>query len=66
MTSRLEQAFQKASVLSESEQDALAALILAYLEDDPRWSEAFSSSQDLLAHLTAEARGEYRSGGLAG
>ncbi len=62
MTRLLEQAFQKASALSESEQDALAALILADLEDDRRWSEAFSNSQDLLAQLAAEARAEYRSG----
>ena len=65
MTRLLEQAFQKASALSESEQDALAAVILADLEDDRRWSEAFSSSQDVLAQLAAEARAEYRSGRLA-
>lgn len=34
MTRLLTEAFQRASVLPESEQDALAALILAYLESD--------------------------------
>ena len=62
MTRLLEEAFQKASDLPESEQDALAALILADLEDERRWSEAFSSSQDLLADLASEARAEYESG----
>lgn len=62
MTRLLEQAFQKASALPESEQDALAALILADLEDGRRWSEAFLNSQDLLARLAEEARAEYRSG----
>lgn len=42
--------------------DALAALILADLKDDYRWSETFSSTQDLLAQLAEEARAEYRSG----
>lgn len=62
MTRLLEEAFQKASTLPESEQDALAALILADLEDERRWNEAFSNSQDLLAELAAEARAEYRAG----
>ncbi len=62
MTRLLEEAFQKASALPESEQDALAARILADLEDERRWSEAFSNSQDLLAELAAEARDEYRAG----
>jgi hypothetical protein len=65
MTRLLEQAFQKASALSESEQDALAAVLLAELEDEQRWDEAFSGSQDLLAQMAAEARAEYRSGRLA-
>lgn len=41
MTRLLEQAFQKASTLLESEQDALAARILADLEDERQWDEAF-------------------------
>lgn len=62
MTRLLEEAFRKASELSEAEQDALAASILADLEDERRWSEAFANSQDLLAELAAEARKEYRAG----
>ncbi len=62
MTRLLEEAFRKASELSEAEQDALAASILAELEDERRWSEAFANSQDLLAELAAEAREEFRAG----
>jgi hypothetical protein len=62
VTRLLEEAFRKASELSEAEQDALAASILADLEDERRWSEAFANSQDLLAELAAEAREEYRAG----
>ena len=62
MTRLLEEAFRRASELSEAEQNALAASILADLEDEHRWSEAFPNSQDLLAELAAEAREEYRAG----
>lgn len=62
MTRLLEEAFRKASALPAVEQDAIAASILADLEDERRWSEAFASSQDVLAELAAEARAEHRSG----
>ncbi len=62
MTRLLEEAFRKASALPEAEQDALAASIMADLEDERRWSEAFVCSQDLLAELAAQAREEYRTG----
>jgi hypothetical protein len=62
MTRLLEEAFQRASALPESEQDALAARILADLEDERRWDEAFLNSQDLLAELAAEARAEHQAG----
>jgi len=62
MTRLLEEAFQKASTLPESEQDAIAALILADLEDERRWNETFESSQGVLAELAAEARAEHEDG----
>lgn len=62
MTRLLEEAFRKASALPEAEQDALASAILADLEDERRWREAFAKSPDLLAELAAEAREEYRAG----
>lgn len=62
MTRLLEEAFRRASALPESEQDALAAVILADMEDERRWNEAFTNSQELLAELAAEARAEHQAG----
>jgi hypothetical protein len=62
VTRPLDEALRKAGELSEAEQDALAASMLADLEDERRWSETFANSQDLLAELAAEAREEYRAG----
>jgi hypothetical protein len=62
VTRLLEEAFQKASKLSEAEQNALAASILADLDDERCWNEVFAASQDLLAELAAEAREESHAG----
>ena len=62
MTRLLEEAFRTASTLPEVEQDALAAAILAELEDERRWNQAFAGSQDLLAELAAEAHAEHDAG----
>jgi hypothetical protein len=62
MTQLLEKAFQAAQALPETEQDALAANILADLEDERRWSETFARSPDILSALADEARAEYRAG----
>ncbi len=62
MTRLLEEAFRKATSLPDSEQDALAAAILADLEDERKWTDAFANSQDLLAELAEEARADYRAG----
>ncbi|WP_242062415.1 hypothetical protein [Nostoc punctiforme] len=48
--------------LPATEQDAIAAMILAELEDQRRWDEAFARSPDMLAKLAAEAMAEYRAG----
>lgn len=62
MTRLLEEAFRKASALPDAEQDAIAASILADLEDERSWGDAFAGSQDLLADLADEARAEHRAG----
>lgn len=62
MTRALEEAVRKASELPDDQQDALAALILAEIEDDAKWSEAFANSQDVLERLAQEGRAEYRAG----
>ena len=62
MTRLLEEACRRAQKLPEEDQDALAASILAELEDERRWSKAFMTSPDLLADMAAEARRERAAG----
>lgn len=62
MTDLLEQAIARLKTLPAVEQDAIAAMILEELEDEIRWDKAFTSSQDTLAKLAAEAMTEYRAG----
>lgn len=62
MTHMLEEAFRVANALPESEQDAIAATILAEIEDEQQWAEAFAKSPQTLAELAREALAEHRSG----
>lgn len=62
MTNLLKEAFEKASELPPEEQDAVARLLLAELEDEARWAETFARSQDALARMAGEAREEYLAG----
>ena len=62
MTPLLERAFSAASQLSDAEQDAFASLLLAELESEHRWSQAFANSQDQLAALADEALAELEAG----
>ena len=57
MTELLQQAFDKASKLSESQQDGFARLLLAELDSERRWDELFSlpESDDLLGRLADDA-----------
>ena len=62
MTQLLARAFAAASKLPETEQDAVASLLLAELESEQRWSEAFAASQHQLAALADEALREFEAG----
>ena len=62
MTERLEQAIAQLKTLSTDQQDAIAILILAKLEEEQRWDDSFARSPNLLAKLAAEAMAEHRSG----
>ena len=62
MTERLEQAIAQLQTLSTDQQDAIATLILAELEEEKRWNDSFTRSPNLLAKLAAEAMAEHRSG----
>jgi hypothetical protein len=62
MTQLLQTAYAKIAQLPEADQDAMAALILAELESEERWQQAFEGSQDMLAKLAAEALAEHHAG----
>jgi aspartate/glutamate racemase len=58
MTQLLEQALVKLLQLPESEQDAIASIILDELADEQRWQASFAASQDQLAKLAAKVRAD--------
>jgi hypothetical protein len=64
MTQLMEQAIERASRLSEDEQNAIAAIILREIESDERWDELFArpASVDLLSRMADEAMSEVKSG----
>ncbi len=62
MTPRLVEAFARAAVLPEEEQEELAQLILEMIESDERWDRAFAASQDKLARVADQVRNEIRTG----
>lgn len=62
MTDLLKKAFDAASALPPERQNAMAKTILAEIEDEDRWDEAFSGSQDELAAMAGDAIAEYRDG----
>ncbi len=62
MTPRLDEAFARAAVLPEEEQEELAQLILEMIESDERWDRAVAASQDKLARVADQVRNEIRTG----
>ena len=62
MTQLLEQAYSKTKQLPDSEQDAIASLILEELADEEQWIVQFASSQDALASLALKALAEHKAG----
>ena len=62
MSQLLDQAVAEARKLSDAEQDAIAALILAEIEDDRRWDELLARSPGKLAALIAKADEQVRAG----
>ena len=55
MTKLLEEAFAKAALLSDREQDVFARCIMDELDSEQRWCRAFETSQGRLAELAREA-----------
>lgn len=62
MIKKLENALIKLAELSETEQESIATMILAEIEDEKRWDEQFSQSQDQLAQLADEALADFKQG----
>jgi hypothetical protein len=55
MTELLEKVISRLKTLPNSDQDAVATIILNELDEERRWDESFARSPDLLANLAAEA-----------
>lgn len=53
---------RESTALPDEEQDALAAAILAEIDDERRWAASFERSLDLLAEMAAGALAEHRAG----
>ncbi len=62
MTESLQRAFDAASQLPATEQDAIGTWLLAELESEEKWSDIFARSQDQLAALAKEALDEHSRG----
>jgi hypothetical protein len=62
MTQLLEQAIAQVRKLTQSEQDAIATLILEELADEQQWDDAFSKSQDQLARFAEKVRQDIQAG----
>lgn len=66
MTQLLEQAIAELHKLSASNQDAIASLILAEINDEVRWQNAFDNSQDQLQKMADKVRDDIRAGRVRG
>ena len=62
MTKLLEQAFKRASELTEVEQNVLAKWVMEELESEKKWDKSFAESEDVLEKLADKALHEYKQG----
>ncbi len=62
MTKLLEEAFSRASMLPEVDQNALAKWVLDELRSQRNWEKTFADSEDILDRLADEAISEKRGG----
>jgi hypothetical protein len=62
MTPLLERAIKEIQDLRETEQDAIASLILDEIVDEKRWDETFARSQDKLSRMAQKVREDIRTG----
>ena len=62
MTELLQKAFEQASKLPATEQDALASALLEEIKAEEKWDAALAESQDDLSGLADAALAEQRAG----
>jgi hypothetical protein len=62
MSQLLDKALAEVQKLPESDQDAIAAIILEELADERKWDEAFARSQDQLGRLADLVRQDIAAG----
>jgi hypothetical protein len=62
MPELLEKAYAAIAQLPETDQEAIAAVILEELASEMRWQQAFADSGDALAAFADEALAEHRAG----
>ena len=60
MTTLLETAFEKASELSDIEQNRFAKLFIEEIQSEKKWDNLFSESEDMLADMADMALEEYK------
>jgi hypothetical protein len=63
MTKLLEQAVAKARELPDSEQDAIAQIVLAEINSERQWDEVLAKSPEKLRMLADQAWAEREAGG---
>jgi hypothetical protein len=62
VTQLLQQAIAELHKLPDSDQDAIAALILAKITDEEQWTDTFANSQDELSRMAEKVRNDIRAG----
>ena len=62
MTQLLQRAIKEIQDLPETEQDAIASIILDELADEKLWDETFARSQDKLSRMAEKVRADIRAG----
>jgi hypothetical protein len=62
MTQLLQQALTEVQKLPESQQDAIASIILQEIADERLWDKSFAKSQDKLAAMAQKARTDIEAG----
>jgi hypothetical protein len=62
MTQLLQQAIAELQKLPDTDQDAMATLILAEIADEKAWDDAFGASQEKLSKMASKVRDDIRAG----